>query len=202
MFEYHNMMMTSKSISKFLWHSFKSFPFAAHVYILCELRNRPTGELADKAWQQLAESSEHRRKPNFSRNPKKNSPLRLAIANLTVKAWDAREQALLKFQPVVPTPVFIAELRDQLRVKSVKKSATCTNETVGNTSNVGFTDHLDPQNQWPSYNSFDQSQQYNSLISGTMPTDSSPMDWLFWDDLGQADGEVRSLENNGTFNFY
>jgi hypothetical protein len=75
----------------------------------------------------------------------KKSPLNLAFANLTVKAWDARERALLKVQSEVRTPVFIAELRDQLPVKGVKKSATCTSETVGNTSGDGFTNKLDPQ---------------------------------------------------------
>jgi hypothetical protein len=192
LFEYQNTRMTSKSINKFLWYSFKNSPVAAEAYILFELRNRPTGELADRAWQHLAERSEHRRKPEFSRNPMKNSPLHLAFANLTVKAWDAREQALLKVQSVVRTPVFIAELRDQLPVKGVKKSATCTSERVGNTSGAGFTNQLDPQHQWPSYNPFDQNQQYNPLISGAVPSDLSPMEWLFWNDLGEA-GEVRSF---------
>jgi hypothetical protein len=67
----------------------------------------------------------------------RKSPLNLAFANLTVKTWDARERALLKVQSEVRTPVFIAELRDQLPVKGVKKSATCTSAAVGNTSGAG-----------------------------------------------------------------
>jgi hypothetical protein len=192
MFEYHKTMMASNNLSKFLWYSFKNSPLAAEVYILYELRNRPTGELADRAWQQFAERSEYRRRPQFSRNPMKKSPLNLAFANLTVKTWDARERALLKVQSEVRTPVFIAELRDQLPVKGIKKSVTCTSETVGNTSGAGFTNQLDPQHQWPSYSSFDQSQQYNPLVSGSMPSELSPMDWLFWNDPGEA-AQVQSF---------
>jgi hypothetical protein len=48
-FEYHKAIMASKNLSKFLWYSFKNSPLAAEVYILCELRHRPTGKLADRA---------------------------------------------------------------------------------------------------------------------------------------------------------
>ncbi len=107
---------------------------------------------------------------------------------------------LLKFQPVVPTPVFITELRDQLSVKPVKKSTTCTSEAGESIEDIGFTTHLDPQNQWPIYNPFDENQQYNSPISGAMPTDSSAMDCLFWNDVGQA-SDILNLESHKTSNF-
>jgi hypothetical protein len=112
MLESHNDMIAAPSLKRFLWHICTNFPFPAHVYLLCALRQRPTGPLAERAWAAFGESFVHRKVAvelgALAKN--KESALQLALASLTLRAWDARERAV----PGVKVPHFIPHLRCRL----------------------------------------------------------------------------------------
>ncbi|CAM1509677.1 Fc.00g000120.m01.CDS01 [Cosmosporella sp. VM-42] len=112
--EFHNEMLATASIQKFVWYTLTNRPFPAYLHLLCGLRTRTRGDLADRAWNQFAEHAENREKHDSWDHFRKSSPLRLAIANMIIKAWEARERARLHFQPVLPVPYFISNLHDRL----------------------------------------------------------------------------------------
>ncbi|TVY37693.1 Transcription factor [Lachnellula subtilissima] len=183
MLENHHNLMGAKSLSRFFWHIYTNFPFPAHVYLICALRYRTTGELADRAWKQLEASFDRRSKSEMAkRRGNQASTLHMAMANLTVKSWDARESALPELQET-PTPRFIQQLREKL---ASRKSSNCTPQSdacppeIGNQVGNQFEDAYPWLNQQPPFEtqSFDQS---NIL----MP-DSSTMDWSFWNGIGQV----------------
>ncbi|KAK5024870.1 hypothetical protein LTR13_010713 [Exophiala sideris] len=62
--ELHNTMLATESIQKFVWYALTNPPVPAYLYLLCGLRTTTSGELADRAWTQLAQHSENRKKHN------------------------------------------------------------------------------------------------------------------------------------------
>ncbi|KIV80799.1 hypothetical protein PV11_08275 [Exophiala sideris] len=166
--ELHNMMLATESIQKFVWYALTNPPFPAYLYLLCGLRTRTSGELADRAWTQLAQHSENRKKHNSWDYPQKSSPLRLAIGNLTLKAWEAREGARSPLQPQLPVPRFISDLRDLLapRMPAILYDGsgadplrTCD---ALNTSGLPSLDAGDDdfylELEWPAFNNFMQGE--------------------------------------------
>ncbi|TVY42711.1 Aurofusarin cluster transcription factor [Lachnellula occidentalis] len=182
MLENHHNLMGTKSISRFFWHIYTNFPFPAHVYLVCALRYRTTGDLAERAWKQL-EASFNRRSEMAKRRGHHASNLHMAMANLTVKSWEARESALREAQSDTPTPIFILQFREKLASRKSSNSATQSDASppeIGNQVGNQFEDAYQWLNQQPPFEtqSFDQS---NIL----MP-DSSNMDWSFWNGIGQV----------------
>jgi hypothetical protein len=112
MMETHNAMVAAPSLKRFMWHVFTNFPFPAHVYLLCTLRVRTTGPLVDRAWQAFADHYRLRRAVGQLTKIAKHrdSALQLALANMTIKAWNARE----KDNPTVEVPKFVLHLRCRL----------------------------------------------------------------------------------------
>jgi hypothetical protein len=184
MLENHHTMMGAKSISRFLWYVHTNFPFPAHVYLICALRYRATGELADRAWKQLEENFERRSKSDLAKRiwqPRSaSSTLRMATANLTVKSWEAREAALRIFQPNTPTPPFIVQLRELL---ASRKSPNCAAQLDASPPEVGDMcgNQFEDAYQW-----LNQQQPFETpaFDQSTIPMpDSSTMDWSFWNDF-------------------
>jgi len=177
--------MGAKSLSRFFWHIYTNFPFPAHVYLICALRYRTTGELADRAWKQLEASFDRRSKSEMvKRRGNQASSLHMAMANLTVKSWEARESAHRELQPKTPTPRFIQQFREKL---ASRKSSNCTPQSDASPPEIGTQvgNQFEDAYQWLNHQqppfetqSFDQS---NIL----MP-DSSTMDWSFWNGIGQV----------------
>ncbi|KAI1623643.1 hypothetical protein EDD37DRAFT_431584 [Exophiala viscosa] len=119
--ELHNAMLATETIQKFVWYALTNPPFPAYLYLLCGLRTRTSGELADRAWEQLAQHSENREKHSSWDHPNKSSPLRFAIASLTIKAWEARKPARSH------APRFISDLRGRLASNKTRM----TDDVVG-----------------------------------------------------------------------
>lgn len=86
----------------------------AYIYVAYALRQRSTGELVHHGWKVIAESAGYLE--NLPFNTKNGrSVLYYALANLTIKAWEAREAAL---QQALPAPRYIAQLRQTLLNKT------------------------------------------------------------------------------------
>jgi hypothetical protein len=199
MLENHHQMMCAKNLVRFLWHIYTNFPFPAHVYILCALRYRTTGGLADRAWQQMSDNFDRRYKSDMKGRVKRGSQLQMALANLTLKAWDAREAALQVFQPCTPTPKFILGMREELASRKSPGSTTQSDTPqapLGDAFGTQLEDAYQWLNQQPlSAQGFDQSG-----MPVPMP-DSSSMDWSFWNGYLQVPMPT-GFDNSMTPGFY
>lgn len=182
--ECHNAMLATESIQRFVWYAFTNPPFLAYLYLLWGLRARTKGELADRAWNQLAEHVEHRKKHDSWDYAKGSNPLRLAIANLTIKAWDAR-QAASPQEEVEEEPRFISDLRGRLPHGGGSGSSTAapltTCDSFLNPAGMpGLVPELDAfslpdlslDGEWPAYMDFLQGEEAMSRFGETQCFDN------------------------------
>lgn len=112
MIEAHNAMLEAPTLKRFMWHICTNFPFPAHVYLLCALKQRTTGPLVERAWNAFGDHYRNRRIAGLLSHMAKHrdSALQMAIASMTIKAWDARERDV----PGVEVPKFVLHLRCRL----------------------------------------------------------------------------------------
>lgn len=112
MVEVHNAMLGTPTLKRFMWHICTNFPFPAHVYLLYALRQRTTGPLVERAWNAFGDHYKNRRAAGSLSHMAKHrdSALQIAIANMTIKAWDARERDVTG----VEVPKFVLHLRYRL----------------------------------------------------------------------------------------
>lgn len=188
MIQNHNIMMGTRCLKPYLWHILTNAPFPAHVYMLVSLRHRPTGDLADEAWNHLGESFRLREKAwGHSETAKRQgTALQLALANLTIKAWEAREKGL---QSNLPTPRFIEYLRGVISAKKSPKVTQQETPTDSGESTAPFADQYGGGYQWglnqpTSMMDFGQGLDPN-IMPGLMQDRNNATGWEFWNDLMQ-----------------
>ena len=194
MLEIHNETMDNPSLRGYIWYKYANYPLPAHIYLLCALRHRTSDEFAERAWQQLSESAETHMKhdglhPRFAKA--NDNFIYYALGNLIVKTWEARESAFQDSSHVLPTPLFISEYRKQLAKKKSKTQLTL-NETspllqtdqgiaaqfsILDTDSIGIGRELD-----------------QSMLHGMFPTNSSPTDWDFWNDMLQGGDSMQGVD--------
>ncbi|KAE8441170.1 hypothetical protein EG329_005799 [Mollisiaceae sp. DMI_Dod_QoI] len=181
--EYDSLGHTTKSIQGFLWHVTSHFQFDAFIYIISELRYRTEGELVDRAWQQVMFSYEHR--PEMITDTK--NALYVAIGNLTLKAWQKREETS---NSQVPPPRFISQLRTQRNIPDPPRRPTPLERR----------DHIARQNLITTFsNNVPQNMTYNNTapdgwsnidygfdVNMNMP-EITPVDWEYWQTLMDGD---------------
>lgn len=185
--EYDNLGHTTKNAQRFLWHINSHFQWHSFITLLGELRFRTTGELVERAWQQVGEVYEHHPDLLHTRNP-----LHTAVGNLTVAAWEAREAEFARrsqTQLATSPPFYVLALRQQrlARQRSVDNTSsespsavstlspnTMSSGTLAYTANFGSI-AMEP--------AFDPSTGVQDFAA--MPLDSNQMDWNEWDRLLQ-----------------
>lgn len=211
MLENHNELMSTPRLSRFTWQFWSQFPFPAHLFLICTLRKRTTGPLADRAWDQLAESDAHRetlRKGATLSRGRQTSALHLALANLTLKAWEAR----IRDQPDSVEPAYIERLRGQRaeRKGTPKESPPSAKdeelfwmqadldlqqgggqEVTGMGMGMGME-----QNSFLMGGGFDQGQMGMGQMGQMMGQETPGEGWDFWENLMQDDG--TNFGNIGT----
>jgi hypothetical protein len=203
--ENHNEMIAAPNLERFLWSILSHFPFPAHIYLLCTLRYRSNDELADRAWQQFEfryglPNLKFTHKGEFWRKHK-DSAIQLAIANLTIKAWETREKALALAHPGTPTPEFILQLRQQLASRRTPKSTnsstveTCE-ATPPSVANTGMADQFAESYKWFNPGAVDPNQGFD-LMPGLVANDPQSMGWDFWNDLMQPTIPGYPYEGSG-----
>lgn len=182
---------TTKSIQGFRWHITAHFQLDAFIYLLSELRHRTTGELVDRAWEQVRLSYEYRQEMTTDT---KNS-LYVAIGNLTLKAWQKREDAI---GSQVPPPRFISVLRSQRNIPDPPRPTTelQNQESYQRLPMIGYINNaplqFNPQQesaiQWGDVGNI------NLDFDMQMP-DITSVDWEYWQTL--MDGDLPAY-NGGT----
>jgi hypothetical protein len=106
MIDYDNIMQTAEELHGYRWYTHLQVPLPAWMYLVTDLRTRPTGDLCERAWTAMLENHERRGMMRQFR-----SPMHVALGGFIVKAWDAREAAELQRGRSLATPKLIAFLR-------------------------------------------------------------------------------------------
>lgn len=186
MLETHNSVMRNTSLRRYIWHIFTNFPFPAHVYLLLALRYRTNDDYVDRAWQQLSESAEirmmHDETHFFAK--KKDSYIHYALGNMTIKAWEARQNA---FPQALPIPRFVSHYRKQLAEKKAKSRSTITDASPIGKTDQAFSGQFSSQFPMLDPNSFVVGQAFDqSMLSGMHPTELPPTGWEFWLQAGDS----------------
>ncbi|KAH8647070.1 fungal-specific transcription factor domain-containing protein [Tricladium varicosporioides] len=196
--EKHHELVTAEQLNKFHWYMLKNFPFPSQIYVLCELRNRPIGALADRAWDFLPNAYEHRAIIHGDKKFQKPiSYIFLAVANLTVKAWEAREAALLPFRPSVPPS--IQKLREHLQDHRSSKSTPATqSESSPSTNLESYTEQSSDAYMWINQPPINPDLTFDPLppMQNGMQTEDA-MNWTFWNDYMQVPGTAPAFEFSG-----
>ena len=112
MIEYDNYVYGTTSARGFVWHLRAHYQWDALIYVLSELKRRGDDDDTRKAWKQVEQSFNHH--PEFIHETRK--PLHLAVSNLCLKAYAAREASQAASSPTrqpPPPPKFIEALREK-----------------------------------------------------------------------------------------
>ncbi|KAI1607884.1 mitogen-activated protein kinase [Exophiala viscosa] len=116
--EQNHMAQSSPHLHQFAWHAAWFLQWHALIHVLDTLRSTPLMPDALKAWQLVGFTYENN--PGMVWNTKR--PIYVAVGNLCLKAYTAREVALSKSGISVPVPPpYIATLRQQREAARLRK---------------------------------------------------------------------------------
>ncbi|MCJ1471357.1 hypothetical protein MMC07_010005 [Pseudocyphellaria aurata] len=183
--ELDNLNHSTQIARRFLWHTKSYFQWYALIYVLGELCFRIAGDEVDRAWQQIAEVYKYH--PELLTH-KKNA-LNIAVANLTIKAWGARETELERQQrrPQTRPPSFVSSLYSQ---RESRKTLSAPNLALSDPM-IPTSDRLlarERQARDTQENEASMGDATSSNLDKNNPLDStfeeySPVDWAEWDSL-------------------
>ncbi|RDL39484.1 uncharacterized protein BP5553_03824 [Venustampulla echinocandica] len=194
--EIDNLGHNIKVVKGYLWHIESHFQLDAFIYLLSELRYRLTGELVERAWQQVKTSFEYH--TNVLTDTKNS--LYFAIGNLALKAWRKREDAGLATQGgfQIEPPQFISTLRRQRNISDLppKTTSDANNELFSRPHRaLGYPTDAVGQNTMYQ-NTVDQFADVNLSFDVVMP-DITPVDWEYWQTL--MDGDLPAYSDGQIF---
>lgn len=185
MIENDNIIQRNKATEKFGWFIHTNFQFPAFVYLLSELRHRTRGELADRGWQAISEGFQYRMSFIAER---KHSPVFKATSALGLKAWQAREMdAIAHNEPIPEPPEYIVTLRNIFGDPPSKHKKGSGGDfrylnAPGHPTSSGETGQRPEYAQGIAYNQMAAAAEA-APNPGTNPTEWSPLDWTYWDEL-------------------
>ncbi|KAI4174442.1 MAG: hypothetical protein LQ346_008237 [Caloplaca aetnensis] len=191
MIENDNITHRNKSTDKFAWFVNTNFQFPAFIYLISELRHRTRGELASRGWQAICEGFQYRMSFIAER---KQSPMFQATSALALKAWQAREaDALAHNEPVPEAPDYIVTLRNIFGEPPSKHHKRDPSKYPRATpGGADPATHAETTGERPQqhahglpYVDFATAAE-TAPNPGTNPTEWSPMDWTYWDQLIQT----------------
>jgi len=118
--EQQNMMQSNSQLKQFAWQASYFLQWQVFIHVLDTLKTDPLKADADKAWKLIGNTYENN--PITLFDTKK--PVHVAVGNLCLKAYSAREVASRNEAIYLPpTPEFIFQLRQQRQVAKAKKGA-------------------------------------------------------------------------------
>ncbi|KIW80928.1 hypothetical protein Z517_03951 [Fonsecaea pedrosoi CBS 271.37] len=192
--EADNLVHSHRSLQRFSWHIDAGFAWHSFIFALGELIARPTGEGRDEAWIQIEDVFKNH--PAFVSDQKK--PLHIAIGNLCLKAWRARQKAQEEDPQGLQwldTPQFILQLRKQREVQEGKRYNR-RSAALNPTPTLQPEDaNLERESQPPDSSTAEPMtsiQQFEQPVGSLDPTfsphdfsimDNIAMDWQRWDTL-------------------
>jgi hypothetical protein len=118
--EQHNMVSSMELLRPFSWHATYFRQWHAFIHVLDTLRAEPLKADASRTWKLIISTYEHT--PAMISDMKK--PIHVAMGNLCLRAYAARETAFLRENiNLPPTPDFILQLRKWREVTKTKRQA-------------------------------------------------------------------------------
>ena len=209
MLQNHNAGMRNPAIQRFRWYIYTDVPFPAHVYLLCALRYRTNDEFAEKAWEQLAESAEtHLVNDEFKTyNKKKLAAIHIALAKMTLKAWDAREAAFQNSSLALSVPRFVSVYRKRLAEVRLGKEPATNDSSPFSYDDQPIGDLMPPQLPMLDPSTTVMGQTFDQLMPlGTRPwsiesqlhlhpqADLVRTRWDFWHDIMQGRDSMQGID--------
>ncbi|RFU31907.1 hypothetical protein B7463_g4408, partial [Scytalidium lignicola] len=192
--EYDTLCFSNSIVQGYLWYIESYFQFDALIYLLGELRSRTTGDMVDKAWQQI--------KLYYGFHPElitdTKNYLYLALGNMTVKAWAKKEEAmsvLLGSTQLEPPPRYISILRSQRNgtQRQTKVVIPSNQQTTNQPTNLPIANQSFERTyttnsfQEPSFSNPTDSWSnldFSSLNASTPdPSSTDSMEWSYWQTL-------------------
>ena len=114
----YNMIHSNRELERFSWHAAFYFRWQVFIHILDTLRVNPFVQEAVQVWHLIDEVYETN--PDFVTNTKK--ALYVAVGNLCLKAYNAREAALAKEGKLIPpTSSYIKTFRSQREAATARR---------------------------------------------------------------------------------
>jgi len=195
--EYDILLHENKLLSRFSWHTNSHYQIDSFIYLISELRRRNSGEMVDRAWQLIEKAYTYR--PEMITRSK--NILYFAIGNLTLKAWEQREESgvLNRGAYHLTLPRCISLLRSQRQQAEQSQPPTNLdgNEPSTKPPNGGIAANYSAQIT-PKYHPAqvgddwaDTNPNFNSENSLLEPT---PMDWEYWQSLLDGDLPVYNFD--------
>ncbi|TAQ84675.1 hypothetical protein B7494_g7013 [Chlorociboria aeruginascens] len=193
MIEYDAMAHSMKSMKRFLWHIKSYFQLDVFVFLLSELRHRPIGPLADRAWRVVHDVYKYH--PELISD--ESNGLYVAMGSLTLLVWQPREVELARHHHgYSEVPDFISALRSQ-RPALTRLKAKAMDEKMEKTL---IYQHASEQhlNNIPARGSAEVTTSFDDTVDfgNVMPLEMSPLDWDYWNNLLQ-EYELQATENSG-----
>ena len=118
--EQHHMVQSNPQLKRFAWHAAYFLQWHSLIHVLDTLLASPHTADAAKAWQLIANTYEN----NTAMALDMKKPIHVAVGNICLRAYSAREFALQSEKISLPaTPEFILQLRHQHEVAKAKRQA-------------------------------------------------------------------------------
>jgi hypothetical protein len=161
--------------------------------------HRTNDAFAERAWQQLNESSESRKKydSTYLFAKKKATFIQLALGSLALKAWDARVLAFQKSSQPLTEPAFVGHCRKLLAEKRCRTQSAATDSSLSPSAllDQSFGGQMASQFTLLDSHALGMSQAFDqSILPGMLPNDLAPTGWDFWNDMMQAGDSMRRID--------
>jgi transcription factor-like protein len=102
-------LVSSPLTKGFLWLVNHYFPFTAYIHLVQDLRRRPVGDLAGKAWEAMSENCHAR----FGSITKVDGPFFRLFTKIINQAWEARKVAFGDLQKPLEQPRIVSYINQQ-----------------------------------------------------------------------------------------
>lgn len=118
--EQHHMVQTNPQLTRFAWHSAYFLQWHSFIHVLDTLRAVPFVRNSERVWELVSKT--YANNPDLVTDTRK--PINVAVGNLCLKAYGAREKALRDKKADVPAPpAYISQLRQQRELAKAKREA-------------------------------------------------------------------------------
>lgn len=114
LFECDTKLLSSPLTRMFVWFimTVLQFPFLSYMHVVQDLKKRPLGKYATRAWMIMSENYTVR----FTNMIGDNNPLVTILSRIVLQAWEARKEALPSEVEYVPFSFTLLALRSLTKV--------------------------------------------------------------------------------------
>jgi hypothetical protein len=196
--EQYNMMQSNPLLKRFSWHAPYYQQWHAFIHVLDTLYAEPSRSDASKAWAIICSIYEHN--PDLVTDMRK--PIHVAIGNLCLKAYAARETVPPGSSTIGhhATPAYIMQLRQRREVAKAKQQARKEKSTLSGEHNIsntklGPTPTISDQNQaLRGYNSQQFTMPVSTSLDNLNGAIEDPYFYMFDENNNQSNDMYMDLD--------